>query len=62
MITSVLVGLVGGAVLAAVYVGAFHVIIENIRGHALPWLVMAAAAGLALLVAGWGVARVAMLR
>mgnify|MGYP003379839062 FL=1 len=62
MITSVLVGLVGGAFLAAVYVGAFHVIIENIRGHALPWLVMAAAAGLALLVAGWGVARVAMLR
>ena len=62
MITGVLVGLVGGAVLAAVYVGAFHAIIEGIRKPIMPWLVMAAAAGLALLVAGWGVARVVMLR
>ncbi len=62
MITGVLVGLVGGAVLAAVYIIGVDALIEGIRGPALPWVVMAAAAGLALLVAFWGVARVAMLR
>ena len=62
MITSVLVGLVGGAVLALVYIVGFNTLVDGIRGPGLPWAVMAAAAGLALLVAGWGVARVAMLR
>ena len=48
--------------MAAVYIIGVDALIEGIRGPALPWVVMAAAAGLALLVAFWGVARVAMLR
>ena len=62
MITSVLVGLVGGAVLALVYIVGFNALVEGVRGPALPWAVMAAAAGLAFLVVFWGVARVAALR
>lgn len=62
MITGVLLGLVGGAVLALVYIVGFNTLVEGIRGPVLPWAVMAAAAGLALLVAVWGVARVATLR
>ncbi len=62
MIITIIVGLVGGAVLALVYIAGFNALVDGIRGPALPWLVMAAAAGLALLVAGLGVARVAALR
>lgn len=62
MIASILVGLIGGAALAAVYIVGFDALVEGIRGPALPWVVMAAGAALALLVAVWGVARVAALR
>ena len=62
MIITIIVGLVGGAVLALVYIAGFNALVDGIRGPALPWLVMAAAAGLAFLVVFWGVARVAALR
>ena len=62
MIITIIVGLVGGAVLALVYIVGFNALVEGVRGPALPWAVMAAAAGLAFLVVFWGVARVAALR
>jgi hypothetical protein len=61
-LATILIGLAGGAVLALVYIIGFDALIEGIRGPAMPWAVMAAAAGLALLVVIWGVARVAALR
>lgn len=56
-----ILGALGGAVLAAVYIGLFDGLI-NSKSRYMPLVVMAAAVGLALLVAVWGVLRVAALR
>ena len=47
MIITIIVGLVGGAVLALVYIVGFNTLVDGIRGPGLPWAVAAAAAGLA---------------
>lgn len=62
MVALMILGAIGGAVLAVVYIGGFDAIIEGVAGSRMPLVVMAAAVGLALLVAVWGVARVAALR
>ena len=62
MVALMILGAIGGAVLAVVYIGGFDAIIEGVTGPRMPLVVMAAAGGLALLVAVWGVARVAALR
>jgi hypothetical protein len=56
-----ILGALGGAVIAAVYVGLFDGLI-GIKSRYMPLVVMAAAVGLGLIVAVWGVLRVAALR
>ena len=56
-----IIGGIGGAVLAAIYIGGFDALI-NLRSKYMPLVVMGTAVGLALLVAVWGVLRVAALR
>ena len=56
-----ILGGIGGAVLAGFYIGLFDGLI-NIKSRYMPLIVMGTAVGLALLVAVWGVLRVAALR
>ena len=56
-----ILGAIGGGFLAIVYLAGFDALI-NIRSKYMPLVVLGAAVGLALLVAVWGVLRVAAIR
>ncbi len=62
MVALLLIGGLGGAALALVFILGLDALIRGIHGPRLPWVVMALAVGLVLLAVVWGVARVAALR